>query len=1237
MGHLNLAFLGAPEVHHARRLLTFRTRKAFGLLIYLAVAGGMHSREKLTALFWPESDEPQGRTMLRTTLARLRTALDDVPEHSHLLVERDALGFDFTADVDLDLHILEAAFKHSRVAARAEDLQGDARRALLTQLSTALDRYRGNFLDGFSLGDAPDFDDWVRLQREVWHRRASDLFDHLSQMQTDGGELHTALETTTRWIAHDSFNETAYRRLMQLHFTAGDRNAALRTYETCRATLAKELRAKPMPETEALAERIRAQVLPRRESWPPPRTSSTAALPPMLPDIPLVGRASDYGKLIELFHTVQHNQSQLVILKGEAGIGKTRLASEFLTWTAVHGADVLQGRAFETGGRLPYQPLVEALRSRIEWENAPDDLLSDPWLAELSRVLPELRERYPDLPPSQGDEATARVRLFEAIVRLGQALAERAPLVLFIDDVHRADAASFDVLHYAGQRWMESDTPILLLLNLRTEALVTTKALAKWLADLEHDLHAISLPLESLTFEDILQLVQTVIAEDRRIEGGKLEGFGRWLFAETRGQPFYLIETLKALLERGLLALLPQADGRWAIDFKEAFQGAAWTTHAETRFFAPTSSLLPPGVREVIRSRLNQVNPPAFALLVAGAVLGHGFTFEHLCQVAELKENEGLQALDEVLMSQLLREGTGSGYGVGTYFFAHDKIRDVVYTEAGEARRRIFHRRALEALQRETAPAAELAHHALAARLMEPAFHFSLTAGDGAMRLFAVRDAIGYYEQARQVLADQQSMPSRLTGIPITTLQQLYLQLGRAYELVVEFEQAHATYQVMLAVAQESSIPSMECVALNRLATLAALQSLDMKRATEYLHQAMQVADRSGDAVLLAETAWNLAQLEYFSGNAGAALIHGQRALELARQLNHEELIARSLNVMAYGKLASGHWKEAEDLAEEARVLYRALGNRAMEVDCLCVVANANIDGGRPQAAMHAAHEAHALCQEFENPHGLVGSAVHLAMGSLEIGAYADALAFAELAVNTARAGGMMVLLFISLKIAGKVHQAMLNLPAAHAAHLEAHKLLPAPFTAMIAPQLCADCALAGAWADAYTYATQALNTRDALLHLYTGLTLWYETEAVVRAGETERASEDVRGFGERIGSSRRYRIPYLRALAVLAQHCGESEQAIEHLQEAARLSEEMGLPGELWPIQAALGGLYQQQDDQSQAHRAFACAAEMLLSLADKIEDEQQRTALLSAALVRQVLEHASGGLAHQKCESSE
>ena len=176
--------------------------------------------------------------------------------------------------------------------------------------------------------------------------------------------------------------------------------------------------------------------------------------------------------------------------------------------------------------------------------------------------------------------------------------------------------------------------------------------------------------------------------------------------------------------------------------------------------------------------------------------------------------------------------------------------------------------------------------------------------------------------------------------------------------------------------------------------------------------------------------------------------------------------------------------------------------------------------------------------------------------------------------------------------------------------------------TEAVAAELCADCALAGEWQEAHAHALQALTARtDTFMHL-TKLTLWCQTEALVRAGEIERATEDVRRFGACIGTSRRYRTPYLRALAILAQFHGEIEQPTQYLQEAARLAEEIGLPGELWSIQAALGEIYLAQGDQEQAHGAFTQAAAIVRKLADKLGNQEQRAHFLASPEVRQVME---------------
>jgi DNA-binding SARP family transcriptional activator len=810
MGNLYLTLLGPPEVRHADQVLLFSTRKELALLIYLAVEGRVHSRKNLSEQFWPEGDAMHGRAALRISLLHLRHMLgegNDVVPVPHLLIKRDTLALDPTSALELDLHILLEAWTSARASAGTTLTMPEVeRRQLLAQLQHATSLPRGEFLEGFSLRDVPAFDDWVRFQREYWHLRTSEVFDWLSQMQFEAGELEAAIETVNRWLVLFPLHEDAYRRLMRLHFAAGDRVAALRAYDTCQAILATSMQTEPTPETVALASRMRAVAPPRRKE---------AQTPPVaFLDGPLLGRTMELSTLIKIYHTVQRGQTQVVLLEGEIGIGKTRLATEFLAWAELEGADVLRGQAFESGGQLPYRSVIEALRPRIERENAPDDLLSDTWLAELSRLLPELYDRYPDLPAPVGDKSVARNRLFEAVARLGQALAGRTPLVLFIDDVQWADAASLDVLHYLARRFAESQTPAFLLLTLRMGEREMRPALAEWRTDMERAVPLTRLQLGPLALEDIVRLLQAfggAAGKDGR-RAADLERFGQWLFAETEGQPFYVMETLKVLLERGVLASHQNDDSGWTIDFT-----AAMEHEMVVRGF------FPPSVREVIVARLYRLPPNAFALLVAGAVLGRGITFELLCQVADLEERDGLPALDEVLHSGLLLESghQGGPMSDGRYMFAHAKIRAVVYAEAGEARRSIFHRRALEALQAAAAPAAELAYHALAAGLAEPAFHWSLAAGDEAMRVVAVSGAISFYEQAQHLLDERLHGLDLGAMLPAPELEHLYTHLGRAYELNAEWEKARVVYTSMLAYAQDACQPVMESAAQSHLAILA--------------------------------------------------------------------------------------------------------------------------------------------------------------------------------------------------------------------------------------------------------------------------------------------------------------------------------------------------------------------------------------------------------------------------------
>src|SRR6266566_1480029 len=860
MGLLRLSVLGTPEVFHDGSRLSFALRKAQALLLYLAVERGMHPRSKLAAFLWPDSEPHAARTALRNALALLRRLLADpdadaaASPHSlspgqgaHLRSQGELLGLNPQAPLELDLDVVQQAWKE--IQALSTLPSEPQRAALVAQMQHALSLVRGPFLDGFWLKEETGFDEWHEQQQQQWQVRLQLLCDRLSAWQEAAGEQEQARATLLRWLALDPLQEEVYRRLMRAHLALGDPTAALHVYATCRARLAEELRVKPSVDTVALAEHIRATAARRGSS--PARFATTPAerRPPGELVTPLVGRQASFSHLVGSFQQARGGQPQAVLVVGEAGIGKTRLAREWVAWATAQGALVLAGQAFEMGGRLPYQPLVEALRPRLEAENAPEDLLEDLWLAELARLLPELRVRYPDLPTPTEDELTAKGRLFEAVARLLDVLAQRAPLVLLFDDLHWMDGASLDLLRYLGHDWIRQGSRVLLLATVRSEGLELHAPLAAELSDLGRDLPVSQVSLQPLSQSETLQLLEAVVgarepgmavpsravaAPSSEVEK-PLVGLGDVLFAQTGGQPLYLLETLKLLRERQWLVPRLGADGVFrlepTLDIAEAV-AQEWSQR----------ELLPPSVRAMLLARLAPLSQTARQLVQASAVLGTQASAKLLWQVAEVDVQVGVEALEEAEgLGILVEESAGGPVGgqeVGrqaTYRFSHDLIRDVVFTELGEARRQVLHQRALARLETEGAQASELAYHARASGEAEAAYGYSVQAGMEAVAIFAVADAIGHYEQARALLQEHQWIQSRLAT---SEVERLYVHLGQAYVFQNNWEQAQDAYEELLAYAQQKPLPALVSMTLNRMAILAVLQSHDKPQVQALLDEA---------------------------------------------------------------------------------------------------------------------------------------------------------------------------------------------------------------------------------------------------------------------------------------------------------------------------------------------------------------------------------------------------------------
>ena len=895
MESLAIRLLGIPEIRLGEQPLSFRTRKALAIVIYLAVERGMHSRESLMALLWPESSQSSAAATLRTTLSRLRKALEPVGDI--LIAEAGNIGFDSNYSVDLDW---------LNNAAR-EDTSPDELHSILTM-------DRGEFLEGFSLPDAPAFDDWVSTQRAACFRQLEIIYDRLSQHLLSIHESAMAVETSARWVTRAPLSEQAYRRLMAAQALNGQRPAALLTYHQLQDTLKKELGLQPSRETVLLANnidlgRVKAEKFDSASrTGRAPTTDRQRRL-----TLPLVGRSEEHSRLVESFHQIGGEKAQAVVLIGAAGVGKTRLLNAFREWALFDTpeTEVWQGQAFETGGRLAFQPVVEALRISLDQVNAPEDYLEDVWLAELSQLMPELRARYPDLPmPLTGNTNFVRARLFESIAMLGNALAANHPSVLILDDLQWADADTLDLVHYLARRWSEMDASILLLLTVRQEAYAADASLREWLTRLERDASLTRLLLDNLSGTTVEELVSRLAGKGA--DETATSAFGAWLWAETRGLPFFIEALLQMLIEQGVLAAV--GDQGPAYDFASALE------HVRSGAHVP----LPPGVREVIRARLEGHSKKAGALLLAAAVLGRACTFERMCQIADLQETDALDALEALLDGRLLTERPSDRR---PYTPAHNYIREVVYTESNEARRRVYHRRALLALEATGEPAAECAYHALAAVLDEPAFRFSVVAGSEAFSSYALQDALSHFETAREVA---RRMGDRGEDVDLELLAGLYKGRGKILRLNQDDEAAAANYEEMRAEGVRRQSKTLELSALIFQSNLHGHYTgvFNPPKARESGRAALALARELGDRAAQAHALWALQNAELYSaGNSRQVVAYGQEALALARELGLKELIAHALKNLCWPFGAQKQLEQAREELAEAQSIWRELGN----------------------------------------------------------------------------------------------------------------------------------------------------------------------------------------------------------------------------------------------------------------------------------------------------------------------
>jgi len=556
------------------------------------------------------------------------------------------------------------------------------------------------------------------------------------------------------------------------------------------------------------------------------------------------------------------------------------------------------------------------------------------------------------------------------------------------------------------------------------------------------------------------------------------------------------------------------------------------------------------------------------------------------------------------------------------YTITHDKLQSVVSMEAGEARQRLFHRRALHLLQETECSATELAHHALLAEEWKEAFRYYVQAGDEAMMVFAIHNAITHYTQARTLIMAGSSNPVPLMVAPESDRLHLYEQLGRAHEFVSAWVEAQESYEAMLAEAKLAGNKEMEWNALHHLTDLGTGQVLSPQSNKPLLWAGRPIVKEHDTEEEKTKIITSSSSATHVHWNSSITYNYAQQALELARALRRQDLIA--LSALSFGilNLYLGRWEEAAEMVEEARILSIAMGNRALEAESLGALSSALTPCGRPQEAVHAGRTALNIGKDLGNEYTVAINTMSLVKGLIDMGTYAEAVIIARNGLVVARKLDSAPLVFLNLMTLGDAQRALLRLKEARETYIEALSVVVFPqYNGVIAADLCAIASLNEEWTEAYTWAKQAQEARNGLLLPVSDLHYWHETQALLHGGEVTQAKEGIQQLGKHIGTNRRFRVAYLRSLAVLAQHNARVEQAIDHLREAASLSLEIGLPGELRCIQAAIGVLYQKRKETEQAHKAFRDAAAVLHALAEQMQDEVLRCNFLDAPLIQHIL----------------
>lgn len=717
MTGLRLRVFGIPSLRYpdGSPALNASAAKDLALLTYLTLEPGSHTREEVAALFWGDSPDLQARASLRQALKRLKAVAGDALQLTRQtlnLVEPplcDALEFQAAAPRE---PVVAAGFEVPR------------------------------FFTGMSLRHAPGFEEWLDGTRLRLLRQYHQVLSSLSRDAMTRWCWRESADWAERWLASDPLSDEACRILMEALYLAGDPGTALARAREYEARLTREVAGPPSAALVELKRRIESDpgVEPRR-----PISEEWLARGPQL-ESGMVGRSEEWASVMDAWRAVSRGRAKVILLEGEAGVGKTRLAEEFLRWALAEGAVVLRGRGYDPTMGTPYGPLVEALRCGL---SAPGLAGTDPeWLTEATRLLPELRRRFPTLAePAPATDPAGRGRLFESVAQIVLALATEAPVVMLIDDVQWCDGETCSLLHFLARRW--SAAPIALVTTLTLGELERDAPAARLCRALRVQAHATTVTLAPLNEDQVWTMIHEM-GHIRSPEAGRR--FARRVFEVTSGNPFYVIELLKTLFAQGLLAVEEPT--------------RMWRAGPEVNFDSSRPWPMPQTVQDAIAERVARLPPDLRDLLATAVLAGPACETDLLSHVHGISRLHVAALCEELVGRRLLVEAAG------VYRSAHSLISDVVHGEITASRRREIHRCIALALE---AMAEGVSRQDLAGRIARHAEHggegrmacrYALEASIAALGRYAPDEALSWLDLAAvtAVGPEQSNEVNRLTA-----------------------------------------------------------------------------------------------------------------------------------------------------------------------------------------------------------------------------------------------------------------------------------------------------------------------------------------------------------------------------------------------------------------------------------------------------------------------------------------